>query len=134
VFVCRAAVRVRCIGHCFAHSTSRTRYYLPCSVVHPIVHALALYNNHKSVKTSHNIQSTELLTVMRTTLSIFSFNFRYLIKADDDTFMCFQRMAAHVHALPAETRAKIYGGIPTACGLDSNPFIGRVIKDSGHKW
>jgi hypothetical protein len=59
---------------------------------------------------------------------------RYLIKADDDTFMCFKRMAAHVHALPAETRAKIYGGIPTACGLDSNPFIGRVIKDSGHKW
>ncbi|CAN0141822.1 unnamed protein product, partial [Phaeothamnion confervicola] len=61
-------------------------------------------------------------------------HFRYLLKGDDDTFVCFDRVARFLHGLPEDVKPRVYAGIPTACGLDRHPMVGRVIKDPGHKW
>ncbi|KAG5178502.1 galactosyltransferase-domain-containing protein [Tribonema minus] len=62
------------------------------------------------------------------------FNHKYLMKSDDDTFVCLNRVAKRMFTLPPAVKEKVYAGIPTACGLESNPHIGRVIKDPNHKW
>jgi hypothetical protein len=62
------------------------------------------------------------------------FDFNFLLKADDDTVVCFNKLAKHLLALPSEEQKIIYAGVPTGCGLDSNPQVGRVIKDPTHRW
>lgn len=48
-------------------------------------------------------------------------DFKYLLKADDDTFVCVRRLAMFLHAQPDAIKDKIYAGVPTACNLPSNP-------------
>lgn len=48
-------------------------------------------------------------------------DFKYLLKADDDTFVCVQRLANFLHDQPEESKDKIYAGVPTACNSPSNP-------------
>eukprot|EP00904_Undaria_pinnatifida_P001183 jgi/Undpi1/11065/HiC_scaffold_30.g13363.m1 len=62
--------------------------------------------------------------------------FKYLLKADDDTFVCLRRTASQMHLVPPHIKPKVYGGIPTACHLPNNPdeAVGRVIKDVNNKW
>lgn len=49
------------------------------------------------------------------------FDFQYLLKADDDTFVCLTRIASMLHDLDPEVADKIYAGVPTACNQDTNP-------------
>ncbi|CAN0399852.1 unnamed protein product [Ectocarpus fasciculatus] len=62
--------------------------------------------------------------------------FKYLLKADDDTFVCLRRTASQMHLVPAHIKPKVYGGIPTACHLANNPddAVGKVIVDMDDKW
>eukprot|EP00903_Cladosiphon_okamuranus_P008892 g8512.t1 len=64
------------------------------------------------------------------------FRFKYLLKADDDTFVCLRRTASQMHLVPAHIQPKVYGGIPTACHLPNNPdnAVGKVISDVEDKW
>lgn len=50
-------------------------------------------------------------------------SFKYLLKADDDTFVCMQRLATFLHDQPEESKDKIFAGVPTACNLPTNPSI-----------
>ncbi|CAB1098849.1 GT31 [Ectocarpus sp. CCAP 1310/34] len=62
--------------------------------------------------------------------------FKYLLKTDDDTFVCLRRTASQMHLVPAHIKPKVYGGIPTACHLPNNPndAVGKVIVDMDDKW
>ncbi|CAM9754890.1 unnamed protein product, partial [Hapterophycus canaliculatus] len=62
--------------------------------------------------------------------------FKYLLKADDDTFVCLRRTASQMHLVPAHIKPKVYGGIPTACHLPNNPneTVGKVVMDVDKKW
>lgn len=48
-------------------------------------------------------------------------DFKFLLKSDDDTFVCVKRLAAFLHEQPREVRDSIYAGVPTACNLRTNP-------------
>ncbi|CAM9145195.1 unnamed protein product, partial [Hapterophycus canaliculatus] len=74
-------------------------------------------------------------------------DFKFLLKADDDTFVCVERLAGFLHDQPEENKDKIYAGVPTACSstnpskmandgitITQHPQVGRVIKDSENKW
>ncbi|CBJ27625.1 beta-1,3-n-acetylglucosaminyltransferase, putative [Ectocarpus siliculosus] len=63
-------------------------------------------------------------------------DFKFLLKADDDTFVCVERLANFLHNQPEESKDKIYAGVPTACNSPANPSVkvGRVIKDHKDKW
>lgn len=61
--------------------------------------------------------------------------FKYLLKSDDDTFVCLRRTASQMHLVPPHIKPKVYGGIPTACHLpNQDPTVGKVIKDVDNKW
>jgi len=63
------------------------------------------------------------------------FSFKYLIKSDDDTFLCLRRLATLLSTLPEDKLSKIYAGVPTACGVHrKNPNVGRVILDQSDRW
>lgn len=49
------------------------------------------------------------------------FDFKYLLKADDDTFVCLARIASMLHDLPPEIGDRVYAGVPTACNHPDNP-------------
>ncbi|CAM9733993.1 unnamed protein product, partial [Discosporangium mesarthrocarpum] len=49
------------------------------------------------------------------------FDFKYLLKADDDTFVCLQRIAAFLLRQPVHVQPRLYAGVPTACKLATNP-------------
>ncbi|CAM9729749.1 unnamed protein product, partial [Laminaria digitata] len=63
-------------------------------------------------------------------------SFKYLLKADDDTFICIKRVATFLHDQPEASKDKIYAGVPTACNVPTNPnrHVGHVIKDRADKW
>lgn len=48
-------------------------------------------------------------------------DFRYLLKADDDSFVCVNRVASFLHDQPEQVKERIYAGVPTACNLRTNP-------------
>lgn len=48
-------------------------------------------------------------------------SFKYLLKADDDTFICIKRVATFLHDQPEASKDKIYAGVPTACNVPTNP-------------
>lgn len=50
-------------------------------------------------------------------------NFKYLLKADDDTFVCVRRVANFLLKQPPQKKDKIFAGVPTACNLPTNPHI-----------
>lgn len=56
-----------------------------------------------------------------TALKVRHVDFKFLLKADDDTFVCVQRLADFLHDQPEESKDKIYAGVPTACYSPSNP-------------
>lgn len=60
------------------------------------------------------------------------FDFQYLLKADDDSFVCLTRIASMLHDLDPEIADKIYAGVPTACNQDTNPDYW-VSKNPGWK-
>ncbi|CAM9562688.1 unnamed protein product, partial [Choristocarpus tenellus] len=49
------------------------------------------------------------------------FDFKYLLKGDDDTFVCLKRIATFLHDQPKHVQPKLYAGVPTACNLPTNP-------------
>eukprot|EP00752_Nemacystus_decipiens_P006800 g6105.t1 len=65
-------------------------------------------------------------------------DFKFLLKADDDTFVCVQRLANFLHNQPEESKDKLYAGVPTSCNAPTSParnyMVGRVIKDRNDKW
>lgn len=61
------------------------------------------------------------------------FDFRWLLKADDDTFVCLGRIASMLHDLPPEVSDKVYAGVPTACDQRTNTdFWVRSIGPRSH--
>lgn len=48
-------------------------------------------------------------------------DFKFLLKADDDTFVCVERLANFLHDQPEESKDKLYAGVPTSCNSPSNP-------------
>ncbi|CAM9135253.1 unnamed protein product [Ectocarpus sp. 6 AP-2014] len=64
------------------------------------------------------------------------FDFEFLLKADDDSFVCLTRIASMLHDLDPEIRGKVYAGVPTACNQSTNPdyWNGRVMKNPEHRW
>ncbi|KAG5178399.1 galactosyltransferase-domain-containing protein [Tribonema minus] len=61
-------------------------------------------------------------------------NFKYLMKSDDDTFVCVQQVFHRLHNLPEETKKKVYAGVPTHCNMPGHQMVGRVFSDPTHKW
>lgn len=49
------------------------------------------------------------------------FDFQYLLKADDDSFVCLSRIASMLHDLDPEISGRVYAGVPTACNQRTNP-------------
>ncbi|CAM9998220.1 unnamed protein product, partial [Discosporangium mesarthrocarpum] len=64
------------------------------------------------------------------------FEFKYLLKSDDDTFVCLSRVANLLYTQPLEVQPRLYAGVPTACNQASNTdyMNGRVYMDPSHKW
>ncbi|CAM9130495.1 unnamed protein product [Phaeothamnion confervicola] len=63
------------------------------------------------------------------------FDFDYLMKGDEDTFVCFNLLASVLHAVPPAARGRVYAGVPTACKLEpTKPLTGSVIRVKRHKW
>ncbi|CAB1113042.1 GT31 [Ectocarpus sp. CCAP 1310/34] len=64
------------------------------------------------------------------------FDFEFLLKADDDSFVCLTRIASMLHDLDPEISGKVYAGVPTACNQSTNPdyWNGRVMKNPDHRW
>ncbi|CAM9130572.1 unnamed protein product [Phaeothamnion confervicola] len=63
------------------------------------------------------------------------FNFDYVMKGDEDTYVCFNLLASILHAVPAEVRGRVYAGVPTACNIaPRKPIAGRVIRVKRHRW
>ncbi|CAN0264331.1 unnamed protein product [Ectocarpus sp. 12 AP-2014] len=64
------------------------------------------------------------------------FDFEFLLKADDDSFVCLTRIASMLHDLDPEIKGKVYAGVPTACNQSTNPdfWNGRVMKNPDHRW
>lgn len=62
------------------------------------------------------------------------FNFKYLMKADDDTFVCLKMVAEKLHNLPEAVQPKVYAGVPTACNIVKHHMVGRVITDPTNRW
>ena len=48
-------------------------------------------------------------------------DFKFLLKADDDTFVCVERLANFLHNQPEGNKDKLYAGVPTSCNAPSNP-------------
>ncbi|CAN0444807.1 unnamed protein product, partial [Laminaria digitata] len=49
------------------------------------------------------------------------FDFKFLLKADDDSFVCLARIASMLHDLDPAVTDKVYAGVPTACNQTTNP-------------
>eukprot|EP00903_Cladosiphon_okamuranus_P012084 g11343.t2 len=47
-------------------------------------------------------------------------DFKFLLKADDDTFVCVERLAKFLHNQPEESKDKLYAGVPTFCKAETN--------------
>ncbi|CAM9480562.1 unnamed protein product [Pylaiella littoralis] len=64
------------------------------------------------------------------------FDFQFLLKADDDSFVCLARIASMLHDLDPDISSRIYAGVPTACNQVTNTdyWNGRVMKDMDHRW
>ncbi|KAG5187682.1 hypothetical protein JKP88DRAFT_306743 [Tribonema minus] len=62
------------------------------------------------------------------------FNFKYLMKSDDDTVVCLNKVAKRMAVLPPAVQDRVYAGVPTACGLEAHSDSGRIIRDPTHKW
>lgn len=48
------------------------------------------------------------------------FDFQFLLKADDDSFVCLARIASMLHDLDPDISSRIYAGVPTACNQVTN--------------
>lgn len=59
-------------------------------------------------------------------------SFKYLLKADDDSFVCVQRVATFLHDQPDELKYKIYAGVPTFCNLYTGEYKHVRPPFSGH--
>ena len=60
-------------------------------------------------------------------------DFKFLLKADDDTFVCVERLANFLHNQPEESKDKLYAGVPTSCNAPSNPARNVRARDVGKK-
>lgn len=54
-------------------------------------------------------------------LQVRHFDFKFLLKADDDSFVCLARIASMLHDLDPAVTDKVYAGVPTACNQATNP-------------
>ena len=54
-------------------------------------------------------------------LQVRHFDFKFLLKADDDSFVCLARIASMLHDLDPAVTDKVYAGVPTACNQTTNP-------------
>ncbi|CAM9097896.1 unnamed protein product, partial [Ascophyllum nodosum] len=64
------------------------------------------------------------------------YNFKFLLKADDDSFVCLRRITSMLHDMDPAIHDRVYAGVPTYCNNPTNPdyWNGRVMKDPNHQW
>lgn len=65
------------------------------------------------------VNSTYIYAIHHTYVPFFlkvrHIDFKFLLKADDDTFVCVERLANFLHDQPEETKDRLYAGVPTYC-------------------
>ena len=49
------------------------------------------------------------------------YNFKFLLKADDDSFVCLRRITSMLHDMDPAIHDRVYAGVPTYCNNPTNP-------------
>ena len=80
-------------------------------------------NGELRTETGQSIAENGQWIVTRTflNLQVRHFDFEFLLKADDDSFVCLTRIASMLHDLDPAVTDKVYAGVPTACNQTTNP-------------